>query len=420
METPLKYGPDDRPGLVPFLLYGLQWWVVSLPMTVILGLIAARLHHNGVDAQIFYLQKVFGLVGLTTIVQIYWGHRLPLVVGPAAVLLVGITASASSGAGAVYTGLAAGGLSLALAARSGLLSRLRTLFTSRIVAIILILIAFTLTPSILRLTTGRGEGMAGLGFAAVTVFALILCNARLPGVFKSLTVLFGLLGGVAAHYVLFGPAAPLAGGPAEEAAFFSTFAFEPGVLISFVFCYLALSVNELGSVESIGHMVRADDMEKRVAKGAELQGWGGMASGALGVLGSVDYSLSAGVIAATGCASRHTLLPAGAGLLVCAFFPDAIALFCRIPDAVMGALMLYLLSAQLVGGLHMLVADKGVSDFNSGIIVALPLMVGLLFSLAPTELLAAVPGPLRPLAGNGFIMGTVTALVLEHLVFGKR
>lgn len=418
----MKYGTDDRPGIYILLLYALQWWIVSLPAAVILGLIAARLHHAGIQAQIFYLQKLFGVMGIVTVLQAVWGHRLPLIVGPAAVLLVGVVASGASGMNAVHTAISIGGLALAFVSYSGLLTRLRVFFTPRIVAVILILIAFALMPSILRMATEQSDKTAGLCFTLLTTFALILCNARLPGVLKTLTVLFGLAGGSLCHFFLFGFPAPQSIPPEAEAPFFFIGALDVqfGALLSFLFCFLALTANEIGSVESIGHMLRAKNMDTRLRRGAGLQGLANTAAGAFGIIGMVDYSLSTGVIAATGCASRFALIPAGAGLAACAFFPGAILALCHIPSAVMGALMLYLMTSQLAGGLHMLVADKSVTDFTGGICVGLPIMLGLLISFTPPEIFDAFPVMFRPVVGNGFVVGTLTVILLDHVVFGKR
>ena len=138
----MKYELNDKPGMLPMLMYGLQWWIVSLPCVVIMGIIVSQLHYTDVMEQTFYLQKLFGIMGIAMIVQVLWGHRLPLIIGPASVLLIGILSTVSSGIPAVYTGIMVGGLVLTVLAYSGLLGKLQFVFTPRIVTVILILIAF--------------------------------------------------------------------------------------------------------------------------------------------------------------------------------------------------------------------------------------------------------------------------------------
>ena len=419
----IKYGLNDKPGLAPLLLYGLQWWVVSLPCVVIMGVVASRLHFSDVGDQVFYLQKLFGLVGLATMAQICFGHQLPLVIGPATILLVGLTASAASGVEALYTAMIVGGGMLALTAASGQLTRVRRLFTPRIVTVILILIAFTLSPTILKLVLAGADNQAGhLCFAVLTVLIMLLGNQYLKGVWKSLTVLLGLVVGSLVYFLVFGlPEAQPYTPPAARSLLLDHLDFNAGTVLSFLFCFLALAINELGSIESIGHMLAADDMSGRVKRGVTVQGLANLVSGSAGVIGPVSFSLSAGVIAATGCAARRTLLPAGFGLLLCAFFPEAILIFSRLPGAVMGALMLYLMSAQLASGLTLLVSEKSVTTFNDGITVGLPLMLGLMVAFAPAEAFEGFPDLLRPIVGNGFIVGTLTVILMEHVIFaGKK
>ena len=50
----------------------------------------------GIGEQVAYMQKLFWLRGIITVVQVSWGHRLPLVVGPASTLLVGLVESTSA------------------------------------------------------------------------------------------------------------------------------------------------------------------------------------------------------------------------------------------------------------------------------------------------------------------------------------
>lgn len=418
----LQYALDDKPGPAAMLLYGLQWWVIAAPGVVLMGLIVAGLHHSDLAGQIGYMRKLFALMGVVTIVQVLAGHRLPLVVGPASVLLVGLTSSLSVSSEAAYSAILIGGGVLALIAWTGLLGRLRPLFTPRIVVVILALIALTLSPTILRLLFNNGREVFHLAFALFLVLGLAVCNALLPGVWKSLTVVIGICLGSLIHFLCLGfPGLPvLPSASAAPSLFIAAFVPDPGTILAFLFCFLALTINELGSVESIGHQLKAGDMAGRLKRGAGLQGLANMAAGSLGVIGSVDYSLSVGVVAATGCASRYPLVLAGAGLILCAVFPHLLLLLTCIPAPVMGALMLYLMASQLASGLHMLTAGNALVNYNSAFIVSLPLMIGLCIAFAPAAIFDAFPAMLRPIIGNGFVMGALTVILLEHGLFKGR
>ena len=421
----MKYELNDKPGILPMLMYGLQWWIVSLPCVVIMGIIVSQLHYTDVSEQTFYLQKLFGVIGIAMIVQVLWGHRLPLIIGPASVLLIGILSTVSSGISAVYTGIMVGGLILTILAYSGLLGRLQFVFTPRIVTVILILIAFTLTSVILKLVLGDAiHALFNLFFTLVMVLALVIGNKLLRGIWKSTTVLWGIVGGVLVYYGVFGlPMLPSTGVEIilEQATVLNfPLNFEAGTILAFLFCYIALIVNELGSIQAVGHMLQADHMDRRTTRGVGIVGVVNMLSGLFGVIGPVDYSMSPGVISATGCASRYTLLPAGVGLILCAFFPSVVGMLVTIPGVVMGAILLYLMATQLAAGLQMLVREKAITDFDSGVVVGLPLMVALLLSFAPEKVLNLIPYLFKPIVGNGFVMGVITVLIMEHLIFKKK
>ncbi len=191
---------------------------------------------------------------------------------------------------------------------------------------------------------------------------------------------------------------------------------------SFFFCFIALIVNELGSIQAVGRMIGADHMERRTTRGVGITGLANVVSGALGIVGPVDYSMSPGIIAAKGCASRFPLIPAGIGLVVCAFFPGFIECLNAIPGVVMGAVLLYLMASQLSAGMQMMIREKAVDGFDGGLVVGFSLMVALLLSFAPDEALNSIPALIRPIVGNGFVMGVITVLILEHLIFrsGKK
>ncbi len=145
-----------------------------------------------------------------------------------------------------------------------------------------------------------------------------------------------------------------------------------------------------------------------------------LASGAAGVIGPVSFSLSAGLISATRCAARLTMVPAAIGLVLCAFSPELVLVFSHIPGAVMGALLLYLMASQLASGLGLLVSGRCVSDFTEGLTVGLPVMVSLLIAFSPPQVFAGAPQRIWPAVGNGFIVGTLLVLFMEHVLFRKK
>ena len=417
----LKYGIDDKPGFLEMLLYGAQWWVVSVPFIIIMGSVIAKLHHADLAEQTLYVQKLFVISGVAGIVQVLFGHRLPLVIGPSAILVVGFLASTSSSAEAIYTSLIVGGALIAALGASGALRVIHKVFTPRVVTVVLMLLAFTMVPVVIGLVSKGTDHLFGnVLFALGLFFALFIAGRLTKGIVKSTVILWGIILGSIAYLLIFPDHAALQSASSGGGdLFLMGLDFEPGVLIAFLFCFMALLVNELGSVESVSFALKADNVEGRTRRGVVFTGLANMASGGLGVIGPVDYSLSVGIIASTRCASRFPLIITGLMLIACAFSPQAIAVLVAIPAPVMGALLLFIMTSQLSSGFMLLVGGKCVEDFDSGVVVGAPLMIALLISGAPAHVLE-LSGILRPVFGNGFVMGVITVLLLEHVVFRKR
>jgi xanthine/uracil permease len=335
--------------------------------------------------------------------------------------MIGIVASLSSGLEALYSSIFIGGLITSVIGFTNMLSRVRSLFTTRIVAVILILIAFTLSPVMLRLiTSGEKPGILLL-LAVVLVFLLIALNEVLKGALKSLTIALGLTVGSILYFLAYasGPSLEAIVHPTEK-LFFIGFKFEVGTILAFLLCFFALTINEMGSVEAVGNILKADDMDNRLRRGVGVTGLGNAISGSMGVIGQVDFSMSAGLILATGSASRIAFIPAGVALIACAFLPSFVRILASIPLPVMGAVLLYTMVSQLAAGLSMLVQDKAITSYAQGITVGLPLMIGLLVAFAPIEVFEAYPSIVRPIISNGFVMGTLSVLFMEHVVYRKK
>lgn len=417
-----KYQLDEKLSPFPLLMYGLQWFLVSIPMVLIIGAIVSNIQGFDLASQTLYTQKLLGVMGIGLITQVLFGHKLPVVIGPASVLLIGILAAGASNASQINTAILIGGALLFIVYASNLLSKIQFIFTTRIVIVIMALIAFTLAPVIIDLIFEQGNALFSLSFAIGTVLLMTLANTLLKGVWNSIVVLLALIIGTAVYYFAMGaPVKDMSAATNTMSSFFAfPLKFDWGITLSFVFCYIALLVNQLGSVQSVGQALGAKNMDKRGARSVGVAGLLNMASGSMGIIGPVDFSLSLGLINATGCASRFALIPAGVGLLACAFFPAAIDLLDRIPHMVMGSILLYIMSSQLSASFQMVANSKAVKNFNHGIIISMPLMIAILVAFMPKELSNEIPALIRPIVANGFVMGVLSVLILEHLVFRKK
>lgn len=411
----LKYNVDDRLPLSQLLLYALQWFILAVAVVVTSVFVA-----QGSPAEkLFYSQKMFMIMGLTGLIQVIWGHRLPLVVGPAAVLLVGVISSlaSNSDSSAIYSSIALGGVLITLITFGGLIKHVQRLFTPRIVVVILMLIAFTLTPVIKNLIfpaqASHAEHIFGLIFALVATPMMVVLNRTLRGVAKSLVIPIALVVGSVAYYVIFPLGEFTPSNVTLDGLFISEFKCDWGLVVAFFICYIALLINDIGSIESLGKMLQTDNMSSRLKRGVRITGVANIVAGSLGILGPVNYSMSPGIVASTGCASRYALIPATLLLMLCSFSDRVIWALTAIPNPVIGVILLFLMGTQLAASFEMLHSTQSVRSFGDGLTIGLPLMMAMLFQLMPRGIM---PQIIEPLLGNGFAMGVVVVIIMEHLV----
>lgn len=419
----LKYGIDSRPPVGQLLLYGLQWFVLAVAVVVSSLFIAV----GSPAERVLYAQKVFALMGAATIIQALWGHRMPIVVGPAAVLLVSIiTALASQGdvvnTNKIYTSVLVGGVAVTALGAARVLSHLQRVFTPRIVVVILMLIAVTLSPTIKNLIFPAGEEARhsfGLWFTILGVPAMVVAANRLRGVLKSIIIPLSLIVGCLIYYAIYGGFGDVFArySESEGPILIPQLEFDGSMILAFLLCYVALLINDIGSIQALGGMLSTPDTDRRCGRGVVITGLMNIVAGGMGVIGPVNYSMSPGVIATSSCASRYAIIPAGVGLIVCAFLPSLIAVMSAIPNTIIGVILLYLMGTQLAAAFNMMTASQSAVSFDDALIIGLPIMVALLFGAVPMDV---IPSIVRPILGNGFVMGVVVVMLLEHLLLKKR
>jgi xanthine/uracil permease len=263
---------------------------------------------------------------------------------------------------------------------------------------------------------------AGLALVSTIVGLALMAwaNKVLRGIWKSMVVILAMILGSIFFYSMTEFPKEFVSDSVAPQFILSEIKLDAGVILAFLFCYIALIINQIGSVQSLGEMVEAPNMAQRQKRGLLITGLFNMLSGATGVLGVVDYSLSPGVVASTSCASRYTILPAAVAMILLSLFPEAVAVLLTIPQPIMGIVLLFLMATQVAAGFEIIHSSKAVHSFRDGLVLGIPIMLTIILSFAPAEAMAAVPSWLRPIVGNGFVMGIIVIILLEHIVLREK
>ena len=427
-ELRLVYGLNEKPPLARSLVYGLQWLIVFLPVITVLSVLMTGVMGMTPAEETGYFQTVLLVVGATMIIQTLWGHSLPLLDGPAMALVITAAAMAGSGRGAVSGGMILGGAIMLITGALGWTRRLIPLFTDQVVGVILLLIGLTILPFVLPMMLGVDPAhpigqpyILSLSLGLAVVMGLLY--HYLSGLARTLSVFVGVALGTAL-FALLGLIDTAAVGQAPWLAPPSPIpAVRPelnlAAALSFVLAYLAVLVNAAGSMFSLETIVQAHDMEPRLKRGVAFTGLAGMAAGLAGIVGTVPYTISPGIIAVTRVGSRYTVTVCGFMMVALSFMGKAAALLSAVPEAVVAAALFSTMAAGVGVALNLIVRS-GSLDARGFLVVGLPILLGVGASLLPKAFLALLPAMIRPIAANGLIVGVVAVLLTEHVLFRRR
>jgi xanthine/uracil permease len=426
-EMRTRYALDEWPPPTALAVIGLQWLVVLMPGLLVLGEVVAAAQGLSAPERVAFFQRLLLVIALTQGTQVFLGHRLPGLVGPSAALMVGVLATLANGVDAVYGAMAAGGGLCALLGFTGLAARLRKLYTPPVLASTLMLIAMTLSPTMRDLmfsTQTAGGGAVSFGFALGLIFLMLWAQTYFKGLLSSAVLILGMSLGAVVYRALDLAAAPLKmpelGGLGLPSLWPGSLEFQPGMIVAFALCYLAVMSNELATVEAVGDMIESPGMGPRQNRAVAVTGIFGVLAGLWGVPGPVTYSVSPGVLVSTKSASRWTLLPAAGALVVLAFWPGALGLFYLVPQPVVGAVLFFLMANTVYAALRLMVGRECTIKWSDGVVVGGAMTVGLVVAFMPEEVKAALPPLLKPILANGFVVGLMVALILEHVLLRRR
>ena len=427
MKADYLYDLDDRPPLKYAVLYGLQWAFIMFPALIIAATLAVDSFPEGEIDKIRFLQFTLLTSGFFTALQTLWGHRYPLLEGPSTALILAFILLAPLGLEAIQGGMIIGGALLIITVLSRQLDRLSRLFTPNVIGVILMLIALGLLRPLLGFMTGaegahpRGEGLTFL-ISLILVLLIATLSHRLEGFWKTVSILIGMIVGSVVFLFL----GRLEWQKVTVASWFSLSArwvpslpeYQWAAAVAFACAYLAVVVNALGSLQGIAVITDRERLPKAVPRGVFVTGTAGIVCGFLGVVGTVSYSMSPGVILANRVASRYAVTLCGIVLVFAAFLPKLAALISLVPGPVVGAALCVGLGGQVGVGISAVASQEITS--RDYFVVGLPVILGTIVGFLPKDLFSLLPPSLQVFVANSLIIGIFLVLVLEHLLLRKK
>ncbi len=417
------YGIDDSLPLRLALLYAFQWALLIFPIFVTMAILPGKVLQLSPAQEVRFLQLILLSSGAFTVIQCLWGHRYPVIDGPATALLLTFLFIAPYGLPAVQAGGIAGGLLLMAAVFLVKPKRIIAVMTPNVIGVILMLVSLTLLPYMGRLMSGAGPS-AGEGSAVKFLLSLglvILMSAmayRLKGFFKTVWLFAGMILGTALFFALELPSfsdllsSSWLSIPSDIVP--SKPEFTISAVMAFAVSYVAVVVNSIGSIQAIANITDPERLPVAIPRGLFLNGIAGVLCGLMGIVGTVCYSMSPGIVLSMRVASRFAVAWCGVLLILASFVPKLAALFGLVPPPVVGAALCTAMGIQIGAALD-IITGAGI-DQRSYYVVGLPVVLGTLVGFLPQDVVNQLPQGFRVFLGNGLTFGILCVLFLEHVV----
>lgn len=428
----LKYGLYDRPPVGTSILAALQWMIVAVSSSVAVPLMIGDVYGLQVDEIGNLMQQTMFFIGLASFLQVWIGHRYPMLEGPAGLWwgIFIILAQLGTSAGlhpreigqSFQVGMAMAGLLFLLFGMMGWIGKLQKWFTPLVSGTYMILLAISLCSNILTGMLGIGfqhskEVQPGVALVSIGIVALVIWIMRTKR-FSSFAVLFGMVGGWVLYAIL-GWTEPVR--PAEQLIAWPSFFFwgaprwDWGVVLTSMLTGFVLLTNLVTSTVVMGKATETEPTEKQYNRGGIFTGVSHLLSGLSGVVGMIPLSLAAAVIQTTRMASRLPFMMAMIGMMLIGLFPLVAHFLAALPTPVAYAAM-FISYTQLLGfGLKDYVTVK--MDERTITVGGSSLLIGIGVMFVPATAWQHLPPLASFLFGNGLLLGVLVCLLLEHVIF---
>lgn len=398
---------------------------VAVPLLIGVGL--------GFDeAQMTYLISIdIFMCGVATLLQLtvtkFFGIGLPVVLG-CAIQAVSplIIIGSKNGVGAIYGSIIAAGIYVVLIA--GLFSKVKVLFPPIVTGTVITVIGLTLIPvAITKMGGGDASAKtfgdpASLIQAAVTILLILGLQAFAKGFLRSISVLIGLVGGTILACLMGNVSfsaishAPIFHVP--QPFYFGMPKFDVWSILLMIIISTISMVESTGVYFALGDITGKNIGEEDLKRGYRAEGLAVILGGIFNTFPYTGFSQNVGLVQLSGIKSTRPIYFSAFFLIILGLFPKVGAVAQIIPEPVLGGGMLVMFGMVAVQGMRML-SKVNFEDDKNLLIVALSIGLGLGFNSLPT-LFQHLPQTVQMFTGNGIVMSSITAIILNLLFHGLK
>jgi NCS2 family nucleobase:cation symporter-2 len=414
-----KLALDEKLPSSKTFLYGLQHvcvsnvWLDPIFVAAMIGLPLSQ------SANI--VSSIFIVAGLVTFIQATKLVKLPIVQGPSAAFdSVMIAAGKANGLAAASGGIFLSAIIVFILSITGIIGRLKSLFTPVISGTVIFLVGISLAEFTLSEFLGGAPGDES--FASPSTLTLSITTSLIvlslslfgKGLWKSFSFLIALVvGDILA--VMLGKAdfsliesKPWFGIPQFLPYGHLTFQWEP--FLTFFVVYIVAIIEAMGVYQASGEMLNTEINKKRIRNGFAGEAAGSFLSSLIGGFPTTAYAQNVGLLRLTGVASRYPVMVAGGIFLLFGFFPKIGALLALTPSPVVGGIFLPAAATLVSTGISIL--TKAENTDKNYLIIGL----AILLALSLPHYSGNIDGILGTMLSNSLLIGAFTTIFLQLIL----
>jgi xanthine/uracil permease len=424
----LVYDLDDEPkSLKDTIVYALQW-VVTMFYAVVWGysIVGVGLELEGVMLA-RYMATVVLMIGISTLTQVYLGHKYAMLSGPndipSLAILYAFTVAGKEYAFQAFTAQAIAGVLITGLIFTGLIDKLSLIWSDLVSGSMIMIIGLAVAKQGVELIASHGPGwplLVGVGLALLAGLISIKGSGMLSTLPSLITISLG--------YVIFIVMGEFDWGLIDELPLLTLPNILPyginmpsyGLIVTMIIVNLMSVLNLYGNLKGYSKAILNKEMEKETGKRSmyilSLVETG--LSGLLGVPGLVPYSESIGVITMTRVASRIFLLIGSVVFMVLSFIGPVGGFMAAMPKPVAGAILLGIASTVIGSGAQ--VWAKSEFGRREILITGFSIFLALGLGSLSNQFWDQLPRMVATIFNNPSITVTMSVIILEQVFFRKN
>lgn len=418
-------------------LASFQWMLFILMGSIVIPVAVGSTYGLTGDVLVTFVSRTLFVLGVAGIVQIFWGHKMPIIEGPAGVwwavfvlyLGIGVAMFGPNNEDNIETLRVLGfcfilsGVVFILFAYLGLIEKISKLFTPTIIGVYLFLMVVQLSGTFIKGMMGVNSDGDSVDLVVMLLSIITVASAFYVKRFKSIAAYSTLISIAVGWglFIIFGKGNAIV--PTDgyfqlpELFPFGAPRIELGMVVNVILLTILLITNLMASVKAVQVTLESFNIkrENRLKQTGIISGLIHMMAGAFGAIGPVPISGSAAFIAQTKITEKLPFILGNLLIIAISLSPKVTALFAALPTAVGFAALVptFGFGTIIIAKNQLALAEN--PDIRN-FVAASAWFIGIGIMFMPSSAFGHLSPLMVSLLSNGLIVGTAFAIIVERVL----